>query len=578
MDSIQQLHGVVPLHDTSTGRMAATAPVRHQDRYVGPAAPCSSLGSTQQAVYDELPWFEQSMSQPQRDLSAVLRPHAGLRGTPYADILRTLQGTEGIGFFQRELERRKEMEARGLEYTFAPLLTSLDNMMSVTDNILAGLQFEWPLDKEDLAAFGVLKGRIDQLIKEGAPYKRTVQLALMMSCMQEIATVRYALPGLRMRAPALFNKAGAASSPRLKTFEFARRDADGASCRLEAKDIPLSLVLSCAWGQLKSGGADEKTLLLADWGPDYQRIFQWLDSPELILYPSFEYLDPRDFCCLGHLPFYPLGMTSVHAVNADGLMRTPLDFFAHDVVHTNQVRQPFSFAPDSTHPLEGVSNRFRFRQLVMNLVPASLREHQLDLALALILFNLFHEETSSGGRKYLETDSMTRLLYRISFLRRERTLDYPSCYQTITDWQALLACLWVHRLARHYPDLAAPVSDGKIGQLAEDFARTDMASLQAHWTFLQTHWQAVHQYFMSDGETRVMNDAPDGGKWYDHRFQNPHDPHFVGGFVMVKEDYNCSSERAVDNTDLAYFYALFDPVERQKIERATGQPLPPGAL
>ena len=90
----------------------------------------------------------------------------------------------------------------------------------------------------------------------------------------------------------------------------------------------------------------------------------WLDDERLLVCPSFEALDPEDFCRFGHLPVYPLGMMTRFALNADGQMMTPMQFMEHDAFHTDDAGIWRHLQSDRL--LEPINSRLLFRQLVLD--------------------------------------------------------------------------------------------------------------------------------------------------------------------------------------------------------------------
>lgn len=509
---------------------------------------------------EDLLWFEQAMSRPPHDISRHLKPDSCLKDT--------LQHPErSLAFYQQEVTRRKEAEAAGKEYTFAPFLPTLDNMLLLVQNIIHGLQFAEPLTDEDRQAFRMLQGHILDLIKDKAPYKRTVHVALLMSCMLEIATVRYAFPALRAREPRLFAK-DPASSGRLMTFEFTAQPTDGSAriIRRQTQDIALSEVLSCAFGGLNPGGPDEGLQLLYAQG-EAARIAHWLENPALFLYPSFESLDPADFCRFGHLPVFPLGMMAAHALNADGTMMTPLRFLAHDETHTGNI-DPLQLLAASEHPMVGMENRLHFRQQVFESVPACLGKEPLEPALSLVIFYLYHEASIQTAREQLNEDSILPVLEMVNRIRRVERLGYPARYRQIEDWHAILACLWVHRLARRWTqgDRSAPRDDR--------FFQPDLLRLGEHWNFLQRHRQGLRDYFFAQAQS---GRNAFGGKTYCYEGRCPYDVTMTTSKIL-QEEYNTEAAGLVDNTDMRYFEGLLDPDERRRMAQAVHSDLPAGAF
>ena len=512
-------------------------------------------------------WFEKAMSKPLFDVSSRLLPDR--------DIKSTLQHPQdSLTFYRTEVARRKEMEDAGEEYTFAPFLPTLRNMVKVTQNIVDGQQFPEPLTDDDRQQFQKLQGHIQKLIEDKAPYKRTVRMALLMSCMLEIATVRYAFPALRKSAPRLFVETPTCTK-RLRGFQFKCFDSDsGHFTRLKTEEMSLAMVLSCHWGGLNPQGPDENTQLFDCWMAGSCSLKQWLEDPGLLVYPSFEPLDLQDFCQFSHLPVYPLGMMAAHAINADAAMMTPMKFFQHDINHACGT-QPLERLTDSDHPLDGPENRLRFRQLVLDNTHPIVKEQQLEPALAFVFFYLIHETPPVLAKEELAADSVLLLLRSVNSVRKRDHAGYPDRYRRISDWQAVLACLWVHRLARRWQqgDRTLP--------LDKDFFQSDLRCLVDHWNFLSRHRHTLTASFCS--RARVYKNQNSGrcddceSRSYDYKSQSPYAAVY-GGTLMLKNDHDPDADGPVDNTDLVYFDELLHRLGRQRIAKAVGEDPPPGYL
>jgi len=510
---------------------------------------------------DTRPWFEKAVFAPHTDIGTLL---------PDPWLKKTLQQPEESQlFYQQEVARRKQLQAAGQgdKYTFQPFMVTLGNMKKLTQHILSNQQFETPLAPDERQAFTALEEHIETLMAQRAPYTRTLYLAILMACLQEIVTVRRVVPVLREEAPRLFGLPSAIK--RLQTSSFsAVRDGEKSE-HLEAQDIPLSSVMSCNWGGLNPEGADEKLCLFSNW-PEFRHWFPaWLEDPEMFLYPALEPLDPEDFCRLGHHPIYPLGMMTAHALNADGYMMTALRFLQHDLSHT-YVRTLKN--QETNHPLKTPADWLQFRQLLMDRVPPELQGEQMNRALQLIVFHLFHEASKEEACRDMNADSFLPLLQKISIIRRVRRCGYPALWQKIRDNQALLACLWAHKLYKHWSQ--NPTSQTDILQpLRERFVHNDGPSLLNHWRFLHTHLDVLQRDFCRQS---TVIDVGGGHASLDYEIPCLR----ASGIFPLRwrEEHNYHAEGSVDHTDVLYFALLHSAQGRQLMARATQHELPAGAF
>ena len=509
------------------------------------------------------PHFERTMPQPLCDIGSKLARDDFLK-----DCLQHPEQSQA--FYDKEIERRQTMEDAGQEYTFEPLLTTLHNMLRLTEHILDNQQFDEALAEDDRAAFLVLKDRIKNLIDRQAPYKRSVQLAFMMTCMQEIVTARHIMPGLYSRFPDKLERFRQVSMTHCFEFTSRPEDSSGRDITTRAEDVSLARVLSCRWGELKPGGADEMRTLFAAW-EEFRLISQWLDNRRIFLQPSFELLNPGDFCRFAHAQVYPLGMMTAYALNADGSMHTPLAFFFHDLVHTRN-NKTWQFAK-SDQLLEGAGSRLAFRQRVLDNIPTALREHQLDRALELALFALLHEYPPLRATALMATGSILPLLRAINFARRESLSSYDTPWQQVTDWQALLACLWVHRL---YTMVAENTTTDGLEQQAAQLVLEDIPALKAHLAFLERHHQTLQDHFLSRSK---VSRGDDGQRWVTYTSHSRYAAAYPSdGHLTLLIDYHREAEGPVDNTDLVYFDTLHDPEALQQVAELTGEQPPPRAF
>ena len=513
------------------------------------------------------PRFESGVPTPIEDVSPFLRRDDFIKDT--------LQDPEAsLAFYDREVARRKTMEDKQQEYTFPPLMTTLYNMQLLTQNILDGQQFKEPLTAEDRAGFEVLAGYIQELTDRQAPYIRTVQLALMMTCMQEIVTARYVLAALCAQYPTFSERLEAVGM--MGTHPFVSVHADGTETEVAAEKAPLDRVLSCHWEGINPGGADASCQLFGNPNEYGGLLAEWLKDHRLFLHPSFEPLDPRDFCRFGHMPIYPLGMMTAYALNADGAMMSPLVFFNHDIGHARNSHTWLCLK--GSLALEAVHNRLHFRQLVLDNLPVVLKAHKLEPALELIVFNLLHEFSVTAARAQLEAGSFLPLLHRLNTLRRQYMSNYPTDWQKVTDWQALLATFWTHRAYKNWR--TAGSLTGAQDRLASRFVAEDMPSLIEHFTFLQTHHAALQDHFLSRSE---VTEHTDGTRVAQYTSQSPWARFYTGGekLMLLTDDphlHDMGEGGALDNTDTVYFDMLHDSRARQLMTQELRLTPPPRAL
>lgn len=545
-------------------RMPAVAAFQGRQLEVRPSARPTAIPVRRLPL--QPPWFERLMSS----------PPVAFQPLKDDDIKDRLQDPEdSLTFYRQEVERRQLARQTGEVYTFAPFMITLTNMRNLVHHILANLQFNEPLTEVDRAAFCTLAGRIESLLLQQAPYERTVQLAIIMTCMLEVATARYALPALQKSAPELFvHDPLRLRLQRLRPFDFASRTHDGLVQKLESRDIPLDLILSCSFDEPGDDGQSINSQLF------YQRLFgvicepDWLKNDKLFLYPTFELLTPEDFCHLAHLPVYPLGMMGAYALNADGYMQTPLEFMDHDFGHAWQNATWKHLA--GTDALETVRSRLLFRQLVMDRLPAQLQALHLGTAVSLVMFHLLHEITASMARERLEAGSVLPLLRDISEIRKVHACDYPPQYRHISDTQALLACLWAHRAYRFRCDHGGASLEQTATSLSENFVHTALPAALKRMGFLDRHRAGLKDWFLRQAEVEARAPlAPGAPRMYLSR--SPWASHYDAGQLKVYERYNSHACGPVEHIDVPFLDALHSAEERQNLYSHLGE-MPPEPL
>ena len=501
----------------------------------------------------ESPWFERLIPGPKEDIADQLLSDTWLKGT-FATMPLTCET------WKREADKRIAMAAAGTgdDYTFAPFECLLDNMRQVVVHCLAGRQFEEALKDDEHRAFVAVLDQIDRMKQKGAPYKRTVWLAVLFASVQEVISGRHVIDRLRQDARALWDR------ERLVDFPFYRRRAPGqlTQQRLTYQQIDLDRVLSCRWGGLNPQGRLDAFEEFLHGGRHIGHQLQaWLDTPGLFLCPSFERLDLADFCRFAHLPIYPLGLLTGCARNADGAELTPLSFLDHDLGHAGALRG-WDPGAHQGRLFGSPGGRERFRFLVLDCLPAALG--RLERVMTLIVFYLLHETRPGLASTQMEDDHCGRLLHGINELRRAGRWGLPACYQNTTDEQAWLACHWAHALYRQLvqdPGEARPAED----LIAQALAQT-LPPAQEQWRFFEARRDAIEAWFRSREETEA---SCYGGVRYSIACQSEWCfLYFEDGLVPFWEDYDKRCEGPVDYRDLAYLAVLHDPETHQQMMQA----------
>ena len=545
-----------PLHCRDTAFCAPAVMPSQEERLRAKSASWGERTATVLAAHKpgvdpgEPAWFEKLIPAPRKDVAGQLDPDAYLKGTWPGFPLDYAR-------YQREVDARVllENDGKGDDYTFEPFMALLDNMRRVSSHCLADRQFEEALTEEEYRAFLGVQGHIDQMKQLGAPYKRTVWLAVLLATVQEVVSGRHVIDGLKGQ------EAGKAlrKKQRLRTFTFFAPD----QCRLPAgsrlswPQIDLDKVLACRWGGLNPAGSlDECQQLFIGGSFIGHHLQDWLDTPTLFLCPSFEPLDLADFCRFGPLPVYPLGLITAAAVNADGVMHTPLAFLEHDLDHVSTTRGWTCVHSDRL--LESVSGRERFGRLVLERLPAEWEA--LQPALHLIVFYLFHEARPLGAEAVMQEEHCGRLLGRISELCRARRWDLSPLYRRITDRQAWLACHWAHALYREL-DRAAGACCRPEQQGVESVSQA-----LEQWRFFEDNRSAIHSWLMSRQKTAttwsgdVLRRIECRSEWVWWQ-SGSH-------WLTVREEYNSRCEGPVDYTDVAYKAVLLHPQLREQMLQA----------
>ena len=198
---------------------------------------------------------------------------------------------------------------------------TLENMLSLTEHILAGRHFNEPLTSRESGPLKHCRVNIRQMMDLQAPYKNTVRLAVLMTTVLEIVTASHVVADLRLSHPELLELPGGALQP----FAFCRSSGSDRKWKepVESTERLLDRVLACRWGGLnpEEFSTNKKNSLVA--GRIMAGMFlECLDQADCFFYPTFETLGQGDICRQVTCLFSPLGMTTAYARPVAGEMLT----------------------------------------------------------------------------------------------------------------------------------------------------------------------------------------------------------------------------------------------------------------
>ena len=469
-----------------------------------------------------------------------------------------------LAWYKTETGRRKEAEENDRPYTLPQLKPTLQNMRAFIAHLQGNQHFSEPLDACASQALAKVDSWAQELLDLGVPYKRTVILTLIFSTLYDLLVQQRILEPLEQQQPELTKDR--LVMPSLVRFAFLLTQQQSQSPSVTS--IKPETVVSCHWYGFNPEGPDEKDCLFSWETRLYMTEFlaELLDNKAVWLYPSWEELDVDDFCRFGHLPVYPLGLITTYAANADGAMHSPLRFMQHDVFHIFQTGSARYI--EGAQPLDKPESRCAFRQLIIDRLPGALACWQLQEAIELLVFDLFHEENTKHANLMLEQNSFIPLMCVQAQARREHWCDYSRRYQGIADEQAAIASLWMHRLFTHWKTSNFHLTDTEIEAFAQKFTATELKQLQCHLTYIAQHRTALRELFLSDALERPM---PNWGPPTDNRrfrcikdqFLDP-DLH---NFFQLREPHGGG---CVDHSDIVYFDRLHQDGGPEQMERATG--------
>ena len=491
-------------------------------------------------------------------------------------LAKDCQQPDSLDAFRRLLAERCEREARGDEFCLAPLLTTLRNMCRFIDHITAGHQFDGRLTAKEHQALAWTREQACALEAAGAPYRRTVCLALAFMSLCEVMAGRQVLDPLAAARPAAFARYVHRVTGWSRHLEQDAPAVAGRALPVAALD-PLKVSIEVAAGHQRTGDSP--------WSEPFDHcglcrlwdsLYDYLGTPHLLLYPSFEPLDLADFCQLSHLGLHPVGLMTRHALNADGVMMAPLGFACHDLWHVQLQEELGAPRYQSDDRIQAAlcrrDRRLGWRSLVLDQLPAGLAALHLEPALELLLFQLIHEcQARQAVADYLEqgSDSFVRCLGCLARARREDCRGYGQRYSAVTDSEAAMATLWTLRLWRSWQAAGfRPLAADRLQAFAQTFVDKDLPRLREHLDFVGRHWPALRQLFAGFFGSQTNEDG---------HFQVRFTPGFKDVLdieLMFASFHAPSGLSHLDYTDMAYFVALQSPALCQQMADHLGIALP----
>ncbi len=510
------------------------------------------------------PAFESLIPTPPNAEKLKLQEDRFLKGTLQKD-------PEGLAWYTQEVAQRQQMEKQGQVYTLPVLRPTLENMRTFIAHLLADDHFDEPLNDAERRVLQTVDAEAQTLLDLNIPYKRTVVLSCLFATLYDLLAQQRVLEPLAKRKgkSALRRERG---SPVLFPFRFVSRRADGVAQDkgLPVASIDLEYVLSCRWQGLHPQGPDESHYLFAREYSMREDIREYLDNQSVLLYPSWEPLEVKDFCGFGPLPVYPLALVTDYAMNADGSMHSPLNFMVHDIDHICDVLS-FRHLNDSG-PLGKPENRGAFRQLMLGRLPESLAGPlQLEKAMQLLVFILLHETRVETATSTLEDKSFVCLMRSLAKVRREQWCDHSRDYQGITDAQGTIAALWMHRLFWQQKSSGTRLTPAQLDAFTRHFMATDLVQVQWHLKYIDKHWDALRELFLSEAreETLPCAAGTESNRYFVCTKTACPDLPYTILFKWREPHGGC----CVDYSDVMYFDYLHQDGGPEKMEQATGRPI-----
>ena len=350
---------------------------------------------------------------------------------------------------------------------------------------------------------------------------------------------------------------------------------------IRAKDpVRLDRLADCRW---RGDDSDVTRIFAPFWelsARDDCRLGEYLNDKELLLYPSFDLLEPEASCRIAHLPVHRIGMLTSYARGAGGRLLSPLEFARASLRHAfTQAIIGRSSVAGLTSParlqLCSPAGRLAWRQLYLDLQsdnrladnPAFANGKR---ARALLLFQLFRELCPMLAAEHLEEGygSFLGCLRSLGEARRRRRAEYPADFQQVSDAQAAMAALWSTRLWGHWQASGFQLTSEGLHIHVQQFLAVEQPRLQEHLDFIDRHRGSLRAFF---ARQRSWHYETDGQYTIDVLADSVYPEQFLRLFQRYDPD---SGLCYLDNTDLAYFAALRHPDLRDGIEKATGAPLP----
>ncbi len=510
------------------------------------------------------PAFESLIPVPPNAEKLKLQEDPLLKGTLQKD-------PEGLAWYTQEVAQRQQMEKQGQVYTLPVLRPTLENMRTFIAHLLADDHFDEPLKDAERRTLQTVDAEAQTLLDLNIPYKRTVVLSCLFATLYDLLAQQRVLEPLAQRkGESAFRRER--TVPTLSPFQFVSRRTHACTPDepLPVASIDPEYVLSCRWQGLHPQGPDENDYLFAAEYSLREALPKLLDNQSVLLYPCWEPLTVEDFCGFGPLPVFPLALVTDYAANADGIMGSPLDFMEHDIGHILQTQSYRHL--NGSGPLEKPENRCAFRQLMLGRLPESLAGPlQLEKAMHLLVFILLHEDDIEAASNTLEDKSFVRLLHSLAQIRRQLWCDHARDYQGITDTQASIAALWMHRLFWQQKSSGARLTPAQLDAFTLRFMTTELVQVQWHLAYIDRHWDALRGLFLSEARDDTPPCAAGTEPNLRFRFTKAASAGLRHNILFELREPHGGC--CVDYSDVMYFDYLHQDGGPEKMEQATGRPI-----
>jgi len=476
-------------------------------------------------------------------------------------LAKTFQEPSSLTFVKEQLAERRRLEDKGLEFVFAPLLVTLENMETFIKHIGAGKQFKDPLTPEETAALTRIDWQTAQLVTaKRALYKHTLRLALSLTILCEIVTQRLVVRPLSKEQPGLARQI-CTSCPSARSRRYSR------VLRQVLAALPLT--------EKPEPDKEHLLLRLGHQVSLNQTLVETIHNQNLLLYPSFQPLKIADFCRFGHLPLHPVGLITDYMMGADGELRTPLCFAEHDLSHMEDliaVGDPdHRLASVAEVPLYDPALRLDWRCLLLDRIPDCLTTQLSQPALQFLLFRLLHEKPPELSVMSMSSPS-ARFPLHLEELVNAHALErhiYEDIYREITTDQAAIAVLWTMRLWSCWQAADCHLSQKQLQACAQAFIDRDMPRLDQHLRFLAQHRSSLRQLFAEHSSSHNVDDDNR------HAFEACCGPDQMRITFFTSYDPDTGLHN-VDTTEIVYFHWLCGLEDRRAIEKRTCMQLPEG--